>query len=181
MQQRDSCKALGPCDHLVLERWPISKVLLGCRGGKCWEGRLAREVGSTCLSEGNRKMHVFSRSRPPWTVRQVGSWHRSHQSVLCVTDSGTEWQVWHPVAYFSHTEMVSLFIWTWISQMQPQSIDPLESDQGQPTSLTWWECVHSQPQVYLRNSWLLPPVLHNILRRFLFGGQPTDKLCLFSR
>lgn len=63
-------------------------------------GRQGSELHS--LAEGNRKMHVSCRSQPLWTVRQGGSWHRSHQSSLCAMGGGTQWQVGCPMACCSH-------------------------------------------------------------------------------
>lgn len=91
---------------------PISNVPLSCQLARYGEGRWQGKVGSTCLPEGNRKMHVCSRSRPLWTVGQVGPQRRSHQSSLCVMDSGTRWQVCCPVADCSCTKTGPLSILT---------------------------------------------------------------------
>ena len=104
-------KSWTPCNQLGWTRGTCFWSALGLSGWKGWGGKRSEELGSTCLSEGNWKMHVCCRSLPPWTVRQAASWHRSHQSSLCAMDSGTRWQVWCPVASCSHTDTISLFIW----------------------------------------------------------------------
>lgn len=83
---------------------PISNVHLSCQLARFGEGRWQGKVSSSCLSEGNRKMRVCSRSRPLWTVGQAGPQPQSHQSSLCVMDSGTRWQVCCPAADCSCTK-----------------------------------------------------------------------------